>query len=74
MLLAFLRFAVLQGAFPFFVKVEIRELILFSLEKFHGILLTRLSTHSGEGFHNPLSINPFTHSVKQIYFLKRVCY
>ena len=63
----------MQEMFSPSFKAEIRRLIFFSLEKFHDVLLTRLSTHSGKGFHDPLSINPFTHLVKQIYFFKKEC-
>lgn len=54
----------LQEIFSPPFKAEIRRLVFFPLEKFHEVLLTRLSTHSGKGFHAPLSIHPFTHLVK----------
>ena len=43
-------------------------------QKLQDALLTGLSAHGGKGFHDPLCINPFTHFIKQICFLKRMCY
>jgi hypothetical protein len=67
---AFLRSAVLQRiVFTFCWDWNQKtRLFFFPLEKFHDVLLTRLSTQSGKGFHDPLSINPCSHSAEQIYF------
>lgn len=58
----------LQEMFSPSFKAEIRRLIFYPLEKFHDVSLTRLPTHSGKGFHDPLSIHPFTHLVKANLF------